>query len=147
MKSLPIFISKSDAMQRIAKRNASRIKDYTRISQTLSDTQKSILKECLDPIARYAERNHALLEFVPASDLFEGSIEMNVHKKGLTFILDEENLPIMALNMISLSGSSILPNGKRGADLARTVKNDAKNIISNDSDWCNKFMEYKCNSL
>ena len=141
MKSLPIFMSKSSAMQRIAKRNEKRIKNYTKISETLSDIQKSALKECIVPIARYAERNHALLEFVPASDLFEGGIQMNVHKKGLALVFDECKMPIMALDSISLSGSSILPNEKRGADLAKTVKNDAKNIISNDSNWCNKIVE------
>ena len=60
-------------MKKIAKRSANRIKNYTEISDSLSDTQKRVLNENIDSIARYASRKNALLEFVPAKDLFEGA--------------------------------------------------------------------------
>ena len=48
MKSLPICVSKQSAIKKIAKRSTNRIKNFTKISDSLSDTQKRVLNENIE---------------------------------------------------------------------------------------------------
>ena len=142
MKIAPIFISKKTIMKKIANRAEKRINKNTAISEALSDNQKELLNKNIDSIARYASKKGALLEFVPAKDLFEGGIQMNVYKKGITVNCLVPHTPFKVTDRFDLSGKVILDDKvKKGSDFVNGIRANAKSIISNDTNWNNRVTE------
>ena len=81
------------------------------------------------------------MEFVPAEDLFQNSMQLNVYKKGVSLLIGQDGLPAAAFDLKSLSGKSILPDDAKGADLIGHIRKAVKSIIDNDKDWINKIVE------
>lgn len=140
MKIGPKFLSKKYMMKELNSRNLDRINDYTRVSEELSEKQKQLLNESIDSISRYAQKKGAILEFVPAEDLFQNQVQMNVYKKGISVLSGNDSLPVMVFDSKSLSGQTILHDDvKQPFDLILEIRAAVKNIIDRDSNWQNKL--------
>ena len=143
MKVAHTFLSKKSLINKLNKRNADRIKEFTSISPDLKPEVAAPIKENIDSIARFAARKNCCLEFVPAQDLFEGAAQVNVLKRGLSFILDYQNIPIVAQSYRGLSGQAVLADNLSGKGFMNNLRSQVKNIISNDKDWNKRFSEVK----
>ena len=125
----------------IEKKNQKMIHEYTTVSDFLEPKFAQRINENIDSIARYAKRKDCHLEFVPAEDLFQNSIQMNVYKKGVSILRNDDGLPFMAFDLKSLSGQSVLPEDAKGIDLISYIRKVVKCIINNDKNWGNKISE------
>ena len=125
----------------IEKRRLNRIQEYTSVADSLEPKFAQKINENIDSIARYAQRKNCHLEFVPAEDLFQNSMQLNVYKKGVSLLIGQDGLPAAAFDLKSLSGKSILPDDAKGADLIGHIRKAVKSIIDNDKDWINKIVE------
>ena len=138
MKIPKIFSFKSTA-ERLNKKNAERILEYTTVSDALDTKLAKNINESIDSIARYAQRKNCHLEFVPGEDLFQNAAQMNVYKKGISLLIGNDGLPLSAFDLKTLSGKSVLPNEAKGEDLIGYIRKEVKNIIGNDKNWNNKI--------
>ena len=125
----------------IEKRRLNRIQEYTSVADSLEPKFAQKINENIDSIARYAQRKNCHLEFVPAEDLFQNSMQLNVYKKGVSLLIGQDGLPAAAFDFKTLSGKSILPDDAKGADLIGHIRKTVKSIIDNDKDWINKIVE------
>ena len=124
----------------LEKRRLNRIQEYTSVADSLEPKFAKRINESIDSIARYAQRKNCHLEFVPAEDLFQNSMQLNVYKKGVSLLIGQDGLPAAAFDLKSLSGKSILPDEAKGADLIGYIRKAVKSIIDNDKDWRNKIV-------
>jgi len=125
----------------IEKRRLNRIQEYTTVADSLEPKFAQRINENIDSIARYAQRKNCHLEFVPAEDLFQNSMQLNVYKKGVSLLIGQDGLPAAAFDLKSLSGQSILPSEAKGVDLIGHIRKAVKSIIDNDKNWQNKISE------
>lgn len=142
MKIAKLLTSKM-AHKKLENRKMKIIQEYTTVSDSLAPKFAQRINENIDSIARYARRKDCHLEFVPAEDLFQNSMQVNVYKKGLSILKGNDGLPLMGFDLKSLSGQSILPDNAKGADLVGHIRKAVKNIINNDKNWENKISEVK----
>ena len=127
----------------IEKRRLNRIQEYTSVADSLEPKFAQKINENIDSIARYARRKDCHLEFVPAEDLYQNSMQVNVYKKGISILKDDDGLPLMGFDLKSLSGQSVLPDNAKGVDLVGHIRKAVKSIIDNDKNWENKISEVK----
>lgn len=129
--------------KRLESRNLKRIQKYTTVADSLEPKFAQKINENIDSIARYAQKKDCHLEFVPSEDLYQNSMQVNVYKKGISLLLGDDGLPLMAFDLKSLSGQSILPSEAKGADLIGHIRKAVKTIIDNDKNWKNKISEIR----
>lgn len=123
----------------IEKKRLNRIQEYISVADSLEPKFAQRINENVDSIARYAQRKNCHLEFVPGEDLFQNSAQMNVYKKGISFLTDDDGLPMCAFDLKSLSGQSVLPNEAKGEDLIGYIRKTVKTIIDSDKNWNKKI--------
>jgi len=137
------IIPKKMVHKRLENRNLKIIQEYTTVSDSLEPKFVQRINENIDSIARYARRKDCHLEFVPAEDLFQNSMQVNVYKKGISLLMGDDGLPLMGFDLKSLSGQSVLPENAKGADLIGHIRKAVKTIINNDKNWQNKISEIR----
>ncbi len=133
------LLPKTFIHKRLENKKLKRIQEYTTISDSLAPKFAQRINENIDSIARYARRKDCHLEFVPAEDLFQNSMQVNVYKKGFSLLIGDDGLPLAGFDLKSLSGKSFLPGDAKGADLIGHIRKAVKTIIDNDKNWENKI--------
>lgn len=129
MKVAPSYISKERLLKKIAKRNNERIAEHTLVSGAYKPEEAQMIKENLDPIARYAERHRIDLDFEPNIDK-AGTTKMNVYKRNLKFndYYDGSD-PIPYLSK-DFAGTAIIPNQmETKGDFLKTIRENAAKIL------------------
>ena len=143
MKVAPKFYSKETLIKKLNKRNSNRINNYITVSESLAPEKAANVDQYADSLSRFAEKKGCILEFIPGKDLFKDSVQMNVYKKYLGIVHDKEGMPCFAFDGKSLSGQSIISEKNTEKTSAiDTIKNSIKNIIRNDKNWDNKFVDF-----
>lgn len=140
MQVTSLFLSSDFLLRKIAKRNLKRVNEYTSISEKLSPELSKPLKNNIDSIARFAEKENCNLEFVPGTDLFQNSAEVNVYKRNYKIIEDKKGYPSFVLSNKTLSGKAFLPDPTTDKKtFIDNIKSQVKIIIANDKNWNNKY--------
>lgn len=132
MKITKLFPPKKYIYKQLENKKIKTIQEYTTISESLEPKAKKQIRENIYLIARYAKRKDCHLEFVPAEDLFQNSMQINVYKKAICILKSNDGSPLFDLNFKKLSGKSILPQNAIGSDLVNNIRKAVKNILANN---------------
>ena len=131
MKLAPSYLSKKTLTKLINKRNNNRIAEYTKFSTAFKPGEAEGIKENLTSIARYAQRKHINLEFVP--NVKQGGTKMKLFKREVTMVENPNDtihsltIPVLLKNF---EGEATISNDlKSKKDVLETIREEAAKIL------------------
>lgn len=126
------FSSREYLAKQAAKRSKRRIEEHITLSSAFQPKDSAIIKENLDPIARYADRHRIDIAFEPSSENFSAP-KMDVSRRVIKQAPSYDGSDPIIYMVPERAGSVVLPEGINDKKtLLKTIRTEAAKILYGD---------------
>ncbi|MCR5266200.1 MAG: hypothetical protein K6E29_06360 [Cyanobacteria bacterium RUI128] len=123
------FSSRESMAKKALKRSKQRIEEHITLSSAFQPKDSAIIKENLDPIARYADRNRINIAFEPSSENLSAP-KMEVSRRVIKQTEPYDGSDPIIYMVPERAGSVVLPEGiNNKQELLKTIRTEAAKIL------------------
>lgn len=132
MKVAPSYFSREKLLKKVAKRNAERIAEHTTVSSAFKHEDEKLIQESRDSAARYAQRHHLNLEFMPnLTNYKKDGTKVRVYQRVVRQTTPYDGSDPIIYGDQEFLGSTVIPQAVNNVkDFMKSLRDQVKDIIT-----------------